>query len=258
MKPEYLESMLWEERDGTLAADEREALGRYVEDHPEARKLQEEIESLATRLDDLGRAVPPQDLRQHIKEALSAVPPSATASSTSSPSVPYRTSSRRSVSWLPMAACLLVGVALGFLFHPGSGPSVEPEKAAGAMSTARVESPSSPLKISLEDPSSSIEVSRTGDLAAIRIDLGSTTDLEIDLEAAEGFLLVTGIEADDAAAFDVMATAGRTALRLQGPTSRTLEITTTSGRVPIRLVVREKGVVVADDRLTADSALDGI
>jgi len=256
MKPGRLESLLWEDRDGALAAADKELLGRYIDGHPEAKDLKKEIEILAERLDALDVAVPPADLRPRIEQALAGLPTHrGNPKGTQTPVVsqPWK---RPVTSWLPLAASLLVGVAVGYLMQPGSGVSVEPAKATGSMNSIAREPNSETLRIALGQPSSSVEISRTGDLVGIRIDLENDAELEVDVEVSNGFLLVTGINADDPTGFDVTSAEGRTVLRTRGPASQVFEITATAGAVPVRLVVRENGVVVADDWLTGGTRVD--
>ena len=90
----------------------------------------------------------------------------------------------------------------------------------------------------------------------MRIHLDNSTDLEFEFEVSTGFLLMTGINADDPTGVDVTSAEGKTVLRTKGPTSQIVEITATAGSAPVHLVVRENGGVVADDWFAGERGPD--
>jgi len=155
----------------------------------------------------------------------------------------------RPTHWLPLAASLLVGVAVGYILQPANGVSVDASRAAGTMGATSLEHAAQRLDVDLEDPTGTIAIRRRGRLAAITVELAAGTDLEIEMEVADGYLLLTGIDRDDATGFDVSAASGKTVFRTRGPASRTLEFTATIPSSPVRLIVRADGLVVADDWL---------
>ncbi len=251
MKRERLESLVWESLDGTITAEERADLEQHIERHPEARELQHEIEKLAERLDGLGRSAPPENLRPRIAAALEGASAPIRETQPVSSFVPSVASRPRSVAWLPLAASLLVGVAVGYLLQPGAGVSVDRSRAVGAMTTTSPGPASRKLEIDLGERVGSMAVGRQGDSTTIRIDLATATDLEIVLEVADGMLLPTGIDTLSSAGFEVVAGASKTVVRTQGPASHELKFTATEDAVPVHLIVRSNGSVVADNWLKA-------
>ncbi len=253
MKKERLESLMWESLDGTITAEERAEFEEHFERHPEARMLQREIEQLAVRLDGMGRASPPENLRPRIKAALREIPaPTLETRPESSAAIPLATR-RRSVAWLPMAASLLVGVTVGYLLQPGADLSVDSSRAAGVMTTMPPGPASQEMAIDLGEHVGSMAVDRRGGSTAIRIDLATATDLEIVLEVATGLLLPAGIDTLSSAGFEVVAGASKTVVRTRGPASHQLKFTATEGAVPVHLIVRSNGFVVADDWLADET-----
>lgn len=251
MKTERLESLMWEFLDGTITADERADLEAHVERHPEAREFQREIEKLAEQLDGLGRAAPPENLRPRIAAALQEVPAPTREPQPVSSFAPPMAPQRRSVAWLPLAASLLVGVAVGYLLQPGAGLSVDRSRAAGAMTSTAPGFATHTLEIDLGERAGTMVVRPLADGAAISIELVSATDLEIVLEVADGMLLPTGIDTVDSAGFGITAGVGRTVIRTRGPAIHELKFTTTETTESVHLVVRSNGAVVADDWLQA-------
>jgi hypothetical protein len=252
MKFERLERLLWEFRDGAITAEERSELLGYLEQHPDARELQREIEDLSERLEGLDRASPPQDLRARIADALEGVP-TPTRTAQPAPSALPRVAKWRPTHWLPLAASLLVGVTVGYLLQPGSGMSVDASRAAGTMSAAAIEPATRKMKVDLGGPAGSVTIRRNGAVAALDIDLGSDTDLEVEMEVAQGFLLVTGIGSSATNGLEVTATNGKTIFRTRGPAAHSIEITATIEAVPVRLIVRANGLVRADDWFAGDA-----
>jgi len=251
MKPEHLESLVWESIDGTMTAEERTDLEEHIERHPEAREFQLEIEKLAEQLDGLGRAAPPESLRPRIAAALREVPAPPREQQQVSSFVPSVASPKRSVAWLPLAASLLVGFAVGYLLQPDAGLSVDRSSAAGAMTSMSPEFATRTVEIDLGDRAGTMVVGPRAGGAAISIELETATELEIILEVADGMLLPTGIDTIDSAGFEVTADAGRTVIRTHGPAVHKLEFTATGITEPLHLVVRSNGSVVADDWLNA-------
>jgi len=251
MNAERLESLVWESLDGTITAEERADLEEHIERHPEARELQREIEKLAEQLDGLGRAAPPESLRPRIAAALQAVPAPTRETQPVSSFVPAVASKQRSIAWLPLAASLLVGVAVGYLLQPGAGLSVDRSRAAGAMTSTSPEFAARKVEIDLGDRAGTIVVGPHAGGAAISIELATATELEIVLEAAGGMLLPTGIDTIDSAGFEVSAIAGRIVIRTHGPAAHELEFAATGITEPVHLVIRSNGAVVADDWLNA-------
>lgn len=257
MKPEHLETLLWEFRDGTITEKNQAELGEYVGNHPEARELEREIELLAERLGELGRVVPPRNLRARIAGALEDLPIPAHETRTSSSATIPRITKNRPIHWLPMAASLLVGVAVGFILQPGAGSSIDVSNAAGAMSTTAVKSSVEKWGVALGEQSGSVSISRDGGSATIDIELVAETDLEIDLETADGLVLLTGVDPTVTAGIEATTAPGRTVVRARGPATHRLEFLSTIDEAPVHLVIRADGTVVAEKWLTGKAEGNG-
>ncbi len=210
MKPERLESLVWESLDGTITAEERADLEQHIERHPEARELQREIEKLAEQLDGLGRAAPPENLRPRIAAALQEVP------------APTRETQPVS-SFVSLGG---VAAAVGCLASVGGKPPGGSRRRLSL--AARRGRFGRPVQGGRRHD---LDVSRDRELeswrsisesarerwpsaaiaggATIRIELVSATDLEIVLEVADGMLLPTGIDTLDSAGFEVTAVASQ-------------------------------------------------
>jgi len=253
MKSERLESLVWDSLDGRISAEEQADLEQHIERHPEARELQREIEKLAEQLNSLGRAAPPENLRPRIAAALQEVPAPTLETLRGSSSIIPLASRQRSAAWLPLAASLLVGVAVGYLLQPSAGVSVDRSSVVGAMTTTSTEPASREMEIDLGERAGTMAVGRIGGSTTIRIDLATPTDLEIVLEVTDGFLLPTGIDTLDSAGFEVVAEDSKTVVRTHGPAAHELEFTVTEDAAPVHLIVRSNGSVVADDWLTDDA-----
>lgn len=246
MKTERLETLLWEHIDGTIAAGDLAELEAHIAEHPEAESLQRQIEGLAGQLDGLRPVKPPAELKARITMALHDV----AASPRQTPGI--RSTLRRAparlrpVSWLPIAAGLLVGVTVGYLLHPGDGLSVDGSRAAGTMTVPAADRPSSTATIDLGSAAGSLEITRTGTEAEISVELVADLDLGVDLEAADRDLLVTSIGTSGSNDFEIAATGGHALFRTRGPSTHTLQMAMSSMATPLHLVVSLNGAVVAD------------
>ena len=73
--------------------------------------------------------------------------------------------------------CLLVGVAVGYLLHPGAGGSIDRAEVTGAMLTPTEQLESAPIEILIEG--GSVVASRAG--SDVVVDLKLTSDIELGL-----------------------------------------------------------------------------
>ncbi|HSN53924.1 MAG TPA: hypothetical protein VLT32_04600 [Candidatus Sulfomarinibacteraceae bacterium] len=245
MNSERLEALLWERIDGTINDAERDELETALAADPGARRLEAEIAHMAGRLEALPRLTPGRDLRSRIASALSEArapgPPAAIHAS----SIPRRRSIHRPAAWLPLAACLVIGVAFGLILASIGGVAVETSKATGAMGadTAR---PGTPLRFELDSGLGLLTVTRTGPEAIIELRL--ETDDEITLAVGQPGAEITISELGDAAGPDRSLTVveGRMVMRSRGPGAIRLGITAGSDTAPLHLEVSADGATVAE------------
>jgi hypothetical protein len=246
MNRERLETLLWERIDGTIAAGDLADLQAHITEHPEAGSLQRQIEGLAGQLDGLPPVAPPAELRARITTALNDVAaspqPARGIGSTPRPTL----ARQRPVSWLPIAAGLLVGVTVGYLLHPGEGGSVDGSRAAGTMTVPATDQPSYTTTIDFGGTVGSLEINRTGTETEISVDLADDHDLGVDLEAADGHLLATSVDTAASDDFEIAGTGGHAVFRTRGPSALTLHMAASSMTTPLHLVVSLDGAVVAD------------
>ena len=85
MKPERLETLLWEQIDGVIGDADRAELEAFLTEHHEARELDQELRSLADGLANIVELDPPMELRP-----MASVPPWAvTISLTTANPIPW-------------------------------------------------------------------------------------------------------------------------------------------------------------------------
>lgn len=185
MKTERLEQLLWERLDGTISNDDLNELEAVLVEHPEPHELEREIARLAEKLDDLDTIPPPAELRTRIDRALANAKkpkhsPQAAAHPGTSPAWQRR--------WLPLAASLVIGVAIGYLVHPGAGTQVDGPRAAGAMYSATATADAPAFEIDLGSGVGTITTNATGSEVEIDAILTGGNRVEVALRAADGDL----------------------------------------------------------------------
>ena len=145
MRPERLEKILWERADGTIAPDELAKLEEYLAEHPDSKDIEREIARLAELLAPRDEIAPPAALRERIDRALAAATPPGHEARIPRTAGARRWKDRWPARLLPVAASLVIGVAIGYLTQPGAGGPIDGSQAAGAMRATTVTAESAPV-----------------------------------------------------------------------------------------------------------------
>jgi len=273
MNLERLEALLWERIDGVIGAEDRAELEAFVAQDQEAKELDHELNVLAERLASARELKPPAELRERIDRALiMAEPPMAPAEAVEAPGP--RTATRPAAvevpempvaqqtppavvvrhrsdgGWrgrlLPLAASLLVGVAIGLLVQFAAGPGVDASRAVGTMHVPTGTAPTDPVTIDLAGDLGALSVWREGPLLAAELGLVENIEVELVLESTSGDLFVGGAGMAESPASEISLDGGRVVLRADGAGRYALKVVAANERAPIRLRVNSGAEVLAD------------
>lgn len=245
MKSERLEALLWERIDGTIGDAERAELEAALAADPEARRLETEIARMAGQLESMPRLAPGHGLRSRIASALAEARVAGRPAAMPAASIARRRWIRRPAAWLPLAACLVIGIALGLMLPSIGGVAVEESKAAGAMG-ADAARPSPPLRLELGRGLGTLKVTRTGSAATIELRL--ETDGEVMLVVGQPGAEIAISELGEGAGPDrsLSVAEGRVVMRTRGPGDIRLGLTARSETAPLHLEVSADGETVAE------------
>lgn len=241
MNTDRLEALLWARVDGTIEPEELVELEAHLAEHPEPRNIERQIAVMAEELGRLEKVQPPSELRGRIGGALeNATPPIAhqAASLLARPAPSWQT------RWVPFAASLLIGVAVGYLLHPGVNSSIDQSEVTGTMLAPSAQVVSGPVEIHLEAGAGSVAASRSG--ADIVVDLTLTTDIElgVTLAGTTGPVSFESMNSATGSATEVMTEQGWVVVRGNGPGTVTFSVTAVDTEDPLRLQVSSGGVLV--------------
>ena len=222
MKSDRLEALLWARVDGTIDESELAELENILAAGGEPRKVERQIALIAEELDRLEDVQPPAELRDKIDSALAQASPPAARIGRSGAAPRPRPSNPVVSRWLPLAASLVVGVAIGYLLHSGPAAPIETAHVSGSMTVPAAQPPAPPAVLDLGRSIGSIEIRRAGEIVTLDLDLESDRDLELVLETPDG---------------------DRTTLDVKGPGKR--QLTVENGQ-ELRFEVRINGSVFAE------------
>ena len=234
MNTDRLEALLWARIDNTLDPEDLAELEAHLEEHPEPQEIERQIAAIAAELDTMERAQPPAELRSRINDALAnATPPVVQPAPIPHPH-PQATWRAR---WLPVAASLLIGVALGYLLHPGTGGSIDTSGVSGTMLTPPAQMEFSPVEIHLEAGAGRIVASRAGADVVVDVFLMTEVELGVTVEGARAPVRFDSLNSTDAAATNVSAENGWVAVRYRGPGTLTFSVSAVEPEDALRLQV---------------------
>jgi hypothetical protein len=185
MNTDRLERLLWERLDGTISGNDLIELGAVLAEHPEPRELEREIAQLAEELDELDTIPPPAELRNRIDRALADATAPEDSHRKADHSVAHPTWQRQ---WLPLAASVMIGVAIGYLIHPGFGANVEGSRAAGVMFSTSVPENGSVFEVDLGDGVGTVSANGIGSTVVVDAILTGSHETLVSIEAANGAL----------------------------------------------------------------------
>lgn len=253
MNRERLEALLWQRIDATISGRDLSELETALAAGAESHRLEHEVADLAGRLTDLRPVAPPANLRARIDEALKVATAAAGPARTRATAAPRRPWSNRAPRWLPLAACLLVGIALGVMLPMVGDLTVPDSQVAGTMGAA---AGGTPVTLDLGSGRGTMAISR--DLFETRVDLHLEGDEEIVLNVRQAGASLAVSRLDGADHSSMLAVdGGSVSLRTSGPGLRRLGISGTSPATALRLEVTAGGTVVLEHRVEALSEEGG-
>ena len=252
MKIDRIEALLWAQIDGTIEPRELAELEAHLAEHPQPREIERQITAIAEGLDNLRQVQPPPELRERIDGALAnASPPTAHSTST------HQTNSAPvwSARWLPLAASLVIGVAVGYLLHPDTGVSIDRTGVTGSMLTPAAQPEAAPVEIRLDAGAGSVSASRSGADVVVDVTLTTEIDLGVTLASAGGTVRFAGLNSSNASATEVTTEQGWVVIRTRGPGTVTLSVSASDADDPLRLQVSANGVP-AEERWIGPSRIE--
>lgn len=235
MNIDRLEALLWDRIDGTIEPEELAELEALLAEHPEPREIERQVTAIAEELDAMDRVPPPVELRGKIDDALAgAVQPAI------QPPARKHATSNWHVRLLPLAACLLIGVAVGYLLHPGAGGSIDRAELTGAMLTPTGQLESAPIEILLEG--GSVVASRAGSDVVVDLKLTSDLELGLTLVGTGGPVRMTNLNSRTSSATEINTEQGLVEFHTRGPGTAVLAVTAATSDDPVRIQVSADGL----------------
>ena len=239
MNTDRLEALLWARIDGTIEPDELAELDAHLAEQPEPREIERQITTIAEELDGLDTVQPPSELRGRIDGALAnANPPTAHSSATP----PTRSRPAWTARWLPLAASLLIGVAVGYLMHPGTSRSIDQSRATGTMITPPAQPGAAPVEIQLVAGAGTVFASRAGADVVIDVMMTAEINLGVTLAGAGGPVRFAGLNSTNASATEVSTEHGRVVVQTHGPGTVRLSVSAIDADDMLRLQVSANGI----------------
>lgn len=243
MNSERLEALLWERVDGTISTGDLAALTAALTEGEEPLRLEREVVGLADRLADVRPVAPPERLRARIDEALAAATHAADHVKLQGTVARRRAWAESTPRWLPLAACLAVGIALGAILPLVGDLDVPESQVAGTMGAAA----GLPVALDLGDGRGVVRIVRSP--LETRIDLELETDEEVVLSIWQvgANLAVSGLDSADHST-TLSMTGGSVSLTTRGPGLRSLGIRGATPTAELRLEVTVGGAVRLEHR----------
>lgn len=253
MNRERLEALLWERIDATISGRDLSELEMALAAGSESRRLERQVADLAGRLTDVRPVAPPANLRARIDEALAGATAAAGAARSLGSAAPRRSWSDRAPRWLPLAACLLVGIAVGVMLSMVGDLTVPDSQVAGTMGAA---AGGTPVTLDLGSGRGIAVISRNPLETRVDLHLEGDEEILLSVRQAGASLAVSrldGVDHSSALAVD----GGIVSLRTRGPGLRRLGISGASPAGPLRLEVTAGGTVILDHLIEALSEEGG-
>jgi anti-sigma factor RsiW len=246
MNPERLEALLWARIDETIDPGELAELEAHLAEGPEPREIERQITAIAAALDGMETVPPPAELRERIDGALAhATPPAAR---TEKPTTPTLTHSAPMLParWFPLAASLLIGVAIGYLIHPGTARFIDRSEVTGTMLTPPARMSVVPVEIQLDGGAGTVTASRAGSDVAVDVVLADEIDLTVTVAGTFGPLSLAGITGDGTWTAEASPESRHVTVHARGPASLQLSFGSADDASPVRLQVTADGVAIAE------------
>jgi hypothetical protein len=245
MKNDRLEALLWARIDGTIEPEEMAELEAHLSEDPGPREFERQIVAIAEGLDNLEHERPPAVLRENIQNALANATPPTQHHDNSGTIPPTHPTASWHTKWLPVAASLLIGVAIGYLLHPDTGRTIDDSIAAGTMVT-----PSSDLasrvEVQFDDGAGQVTAHRDMADMVIDVELTRETDVAITLEGAGGPVRLEGLASTNASTTEVSTHHGWVVVSAIGPCTVRFSAVASTANDPLRLRVASGGFTIEE------------
>jgi hypothetical protein len=245
MNHDRLEALLWARIDGTIEPQEQAELEAHLTEHPQSRDLERQIAVIAEGLDSLEHERPPAVLREKIREALAtASPPSQHQPNTGTIPPTHPTTTWQS-KWLPVAASLLIGVAIGYLLHPNTGRTIDHSIAAGTMVTPANDAESR-VEIRLDGGAGQVIAHRDTADIVIDVELMTETDVTVTLEGTGGPVRLQSLSSASASTTEVSTYNEWVMVHAEGPCSVTFSALASPSDDAVRCRVASGGLTIEE------------
>ena len=236
MNTDRLEALLWARIDGTIDPQELAELEAHLARDPAQRNLERQITVMAEELGRLGKVQPPSELRERIDGALAtATPPNAHQAA----SLLARPIPSWQARWLPLAASLLIGVAIGYLVNPGTGGSIDRSEVVGTMLTPPAQTSVAPVAIDFDG--GTVTASRVGADVVVDVGLTSVMDLAITVAGGRGPVQFESLSSTGGFVTDVTTEQGWIVVHAKGPGTVTFSVSAFDADDPLRLQISSDG-----------------
>jgi anti-sigma factor RsiW len=243
MNTDRLEALLWARIDGTIEPQDLAELEAHLAEHPEPQELESQILVMAEELGQLKRVQPPSELRARIDSALEGATPPIAHQAASLLARPAPSWQRR---WLPFAASLLIGVAIGYLLHPGVNSSIDRSVVSGTMVTPPDHPRAERIEIPLDADAGRIVVSRDRADVMVEMVLNTEIDVEVTLGSAAGPIRFESLFSSDASTNEATTRNGSVVVRTVGPGTASMLVSLIDAAEPLRLKVSVGGFVTEE------------
>jgi len=241
MNADRLEALLWARVDGTIKPEEEAELEAHFSEIPELREIEHQITTIAGELDSLEREEPPADLRARIDRAIAdATPPAVRTKRPSATPFPVPRPTW-TAKFLPLAASVLIGVAIGYLLHPNAGASIDQSVATGTMVTPPGQLETGQVEIQLDDGAGRITASRAGGDVDVEVTLTTEIDIAVTLGSAAGPVRLESLISSNASVTEVTPHNESVVVRTVGPGTARISVTAIDAAEPLRLQVSASG-----------------
>lgn len=238
MNTDHLEALLWARVDGTIEPGELAELEAYLAEHPEPRDIERQIWVMADELGKREKMQPPPELRERIDRALEHATPPIPHQAVSLLARPIPSWQAR---WLPAVASLVIGVAIGYLVHPGTGSSIDRAGVTGTMHVPPEAVVMAPVEIGLEDGAGRVTASRSGTDVVVDVTLATDIEFDVTITGSGGPVQFANMSSVTGSTTEVVAENGWILVRSKGPGAVTFSVRAFDAGDPLRLQVSSAG-----------------
>jgi hypothetical protein len=243
MNKDRLEALLWARVDGTIDPEELAEIEAHLAENSELREVEHEITTIAKELDSLEKVQPPSELRARIESALALATPPISHQAASLLARPVPSWQSR---WLPLASSLVIGVAIGYLLHPGASSLIDQSEVTGTMLAPSAEVVSGPVEIRLDD-GGIIIANRDGGNVEVEVTLTAEIDIAVTLGSAAGPVRLESLISSNTSATEVTPHNASVVMHTVGPGTARISVIAIDAAEPLRLQVSSGGFTV-DER----------